>query len=75
MEDKSVDLLKYKMEVYFGQPINPNDNRMKYLLSVPFPLDEGQIQTVLMVIRQMRRSRGLAPDESELTVMRTEGSF
>lgn len=66
MADYGIEFLRYKMEAYYGQPINTNDERMKYVLSVPFPLDDEQIKAILMIIKEMRKSHGSVRDEYEL---------
>ena len=77
MKDKDINLLKYKMEYYYGQPIDPSDKRIKYLLSIPFPLDEEQIKTVLMVIKEMWHTYTPALGSYELTALdpRTEEDY
>lgn len=75
MQDNNVNILKYKMEYYYGQPIDTSDKKTKYLLSLPFPLDEEQIKTILMVIKEMWHTYTPALDSYELAVMRNDGDF
>ena len=75
MEDNNINFLEYKMEYYYGQPIDHSDKRIKYLLSLPFPLDEEQIKTVLMVIKEMWHTYTPAVKSYEITVIRSDGDF
>lgn len=68
MEDQRIEFLRYKMEAYYGQPIDTCDKRMKYVLSVPFPLDDEQIKALLMIIKEMKRSHRSVRDEYEVVV-------
>ena len=76
MEDR-INMLKYKMEYYYGQQIDPSDKRRKYLLSLPFPLDEEQIKIILMVIKEMWHTYTPALGSYEFTALdpRTEEDY
>ena len=73
----NINLLKYKMEYYYGQQIDPSDKRTKYLLSLPFPLDEEQIKVILMVIKEMWHTYTPALSSYELAALdpRTEEDY
>ena len=73
----NINMLKYKMEHYYGQQIDPSDKRTKYLLSLPIPLDEEQIKVILMVIKEMWHTYTPALGSYELTALdpRTEEDY
>ncbi len=77
MEDNRINILKYKMEYYYGQPIEPRDKGTKYLLTIPFPLDEEQIKVILMIIKEMWHTYTPALSSYELAALdpRTEEDY
>ena len=60
-------LQQYSIEPFYGQAVADGTNRISYILRIPTPLDEEQMNAILMIIKEMRSPRSYTGDKCIVT--------